>query len=509
MTRFRGEGLAVLSGLLLTLSFPKFGHGLVAFVALVPLFVALADAPGLRALRLGFLTGFVAGVGVLYWTSLVVVQYGGLSLPVGIGVMLLLAAAVALFPTLFAGVLVLWRSAFGAAALLAAPVAWVATEVLRAYTFFRFPWCLLGYSQADNLPLVQIAAVTGVYGVSLVVAAVNAALAFALVTGDVPARRRALLGTALGLVAVTAPGAWQLQRPFPVAGQVAVGLVQANIAQDEKWAPGKAFDNLERHLELTERAAAQGARLVVWPESSVPFLWDREPALRDTLSAVAARERLFLLFGNDDREEAQDGLDRIFVGAKLLAPDGRLGLRYHKMRLVPFGEYTPLEPLLTLGGRYTARLVQEVGRFTPGREAAVGEVDGHLVGGFICYEAIFPDLVRRFTASGAGLLANMTNDAWYGTTSAPYQHFAMARLRAVENGRYLVRAANTGISGVVDPRGRIVAASGLFEPAALVVEVPIAAGTTFYVRHGDVFAGACLLAAAALSLAAFPRTRRG
>jgi len=506
--RFRGEGLAVLSGLLLTLCFPKFGHGLVAFVALVPLLVALAEASGLRALRLGFLTGFVAGVGLLYWTSLVVVQYGGLTLPVGIVAMLLLAAAVALFPTLFAGAVALWRSAFGTAALLAAPVAWVATEVLRAYTFFRFPWCLLGYSQADNLPLVQIAAATGVYGVSLVVAAVSAALAFAVVTGDPLARRRALLGTALGLVAVTAVGAWQLQRPFAVTGQLAVGLVQADIRQDDKWAPGKALDNVRRHLELTRRAAAQGARLVVWPESSVPFLWDREPGLRATLSALVARDHLYLLFGNDDREATADARDRIFVGAKLLAPDGHIGLRYHKMRLVPFGEYTPLEPLVTLGGRYSARLVQEVGRFTPGQEAAVGEVDGHLIGGFICYEAIFPDLVRRFTAKGAGLLANMTNDAWYGTTSAPYQHFQMARLRAVENGRYLVRAANTGISGVVDLRGRIVAATGLFEPAALVVDVPIAAGTTFYVRYGDVFAGACLLAAAALSLAALPRARR-
>ena len=182
------------------------------------------------------------------------------------------------------------------------------------------------------------------------------------------------------------------------------------------------------------------------------------------------------------------------------------------MHLVPFGEYVPLQRLFTFGGRFAAKLVQEVSDFSPGREAVTGEVDGHRVGGYICYEAIFPGLVRRFAAGGAELLVNVTNDAWYGTTSAPYQHLAMAAFRAVENRRYMVRAANTGITAVVDPWGRVLAPTRLFDRTVLVREVPFVAGTTFYTRHGDVFARACAAIALALVAAtcsgSFTRPRR-
>jgi apolipoprotein N-acyltransferase len=192
----------------------------------------------------------------------------------------------------------------------------------------------------------------------------------------------------------------------------------------------------------------------------------------------------------------------------MLGRDGELALRYHKMRLVPFGEYVPLQPLLTLGGRFAARLVSRAGEFTPGAQYSVGQVDGHGVSAFICYEAIFPDLVRAFRARGAELLVNVTNDAWYGTTSAPYQHLAMAAFRAVENGVWLVRAANTGITAAVDPRGRVVERTALFERTLLVRDVPMLAGGTFYSRHGDVFGWSCLALALLLTLAS-PGRRRG
>jgi apolipoprotein N-acyltransferase len=217
---------------------------------------------------------------------------------------------------------------------------------------------------------------------------------------------------------------------------------------------------------------------------------------------------IYLLFGNDDREEGADERGRIWVGAKMLDPAGGLALRYHKIRLVPFGEYVPIQSVLTLGGRFSAKLVQEAGDFTPGQEYALGAVDGHPVAAFICYEAIFPDLVREFAAGGAQLLVNITNDGWYGRTSAPYQHFAMAKFRAVENERYLVRAANTGISAVVDPHGRVVAQTELFEKTVLVRDVPLLAGSTFYSRHGDLFAWACLGAAVALLAAGIGNRQR-
>jgi len=230
--------------------------------------------------------------------------------------------------------------------------------------------------------------------------------------------------------------------------------------------------------------------------------------MAERLRDEVRRRGIYLLFGNDDREAAPP--ERVFVGAKMLSPRGELVLRYHKIQLVPFGEYVPLQPLITLGGRVAAKVIEQVADFTPGTDPVVAEAEGHRIGAFICYEAVFPHLVRRFAAGGAELLVNITNDSWYGRTSAHYQHLAMTAFRAVENGRYVVRAANTGITAVVDARGRVIEATQLFEPTVLVRDVPLLSGTTFYARHGDVFAWSALGATAALtaSLLARERSRR-
>ena len=504
----RKELLAALSGGLLALSFPKFGHGAVAWVALAPLLVALAESRGgLDSFRLGYITGALSSVGIVYWTALVVVQYGGLSLPVGIGVMGLLCLALALFPSLFGWLVGTWRRALGPAALLLAPVAWVATEILRAHTLFNFSWCLLGYSQHANIPVIQIARYGAVYMVSFVVALVSAVLAYVVVETRPRPRRTAALVMAGVMAAVLAHGWWALSRPVTESGRVRVALVQASVLQEEKWDPQSAWTNLDRHLDLTRQAAAEGARLVVWPESAVPFLFDHSPEMSTELRGLVRQRGIYLVFGNDDREARDGRTERFWVGAKMLTPEGDLGLRYHKIRLVPFGEYVPVQSVLTLGGRINAKVQKQIADFTPGEEAVTAMVDGHRVGAFICYEAIFPDLVRQFAAGGAELLVNITNDAWYGRTSAPHQHMAMAAFRAVENGKYLVRAANTGVTAVVDPHGRVLQRTALFERTMLVADVAFVSGSTFYARHGDVFAWSCLGAAAAL--AAFARFPRG
>jgi apolipoprotein N-acyltransferase len=478
----------------------------VAWVALVPLLVALVGTSGWRSFRLGYVTGAVSALGTLYWTSFVVVQYGGLPLPAGVTIMIALCLAVALFPSVFAWGLARLVGTYGTAGLLGAPFLWVATELLRAHTFFDFPWCLLGYSQHRSLPVIQIASITAVYGVSFLVAASSALIAYALLAARRAHRGMALAGLVLLVAGAWGWGAWIMARPIPEAGRVTVGLVQGGIRQEDKWVPENAWDNVGRHLQLTEEGAARGARLVVWPESAVPFLFDTDPELARLLRETAERRGLFLFFGNDDLEPGPQGERRVFVGAKLLAPDGRLVYRYRKIHLVPFGEYVPLKPLFTFGGRFAAKLVQEVSDFSPGEEPATGEVDGHRIGGFICYEAIFPALVRGFAARGAELLVNVTNDAWYGTTSAPSQHLAMAAFRAVENRRYMVRAANTGITAVIDPWGRVIEPTRLFDRTVLVREVPFLAETSFYTRHGDVFARA--VAALALALVAATLRRR-
>jgi apolipoprotein N-acyltransferase len=478
----------------------------VAWVALAPLLMAIPGTTGWRAARLGYVAGAVSAVGLLYWTALVVVQYGDMPLPVGVLVMLALCLAFSVFHALFGWMVGRVVAAFGAIGLLGAPLAWVALEYARAHTFFEFPWCLLGYSQQGLPEMIQVASVTAVYGVSFLIVLVSSLLALVALLPPAAARRAAAAAIVAVLGGTWAYGRWAMAQPIPVTGHVTVGLVQGGIRQEDKWVPENAWQNVGRHLQLTEQAAAQGARLVVWPESAVPFLFEEDPALASMLRELVWRRGVYLFFGNDDRESVA-GKDRIYVGAKLLAPDGRLVSRYRKMRLVPFGEYVPLQPLFTFGGRFTAKLVQEVSDFTPGTEASTGIVDGHAIGGFICYEAIFPGLVRRFPAAGAELLVNITNDAWYGTTSAPYQHLAMAAFRAVENRRYLVRAANTGITAVVDPFGRVVSPTRLFDATVLVHDVPFTAGLTFYTRHGDVFARACAAAALALLAAAVRRPR--
>jgi apolipoprotein N-acyltransferase len=508
-TGWRGDALAALSGVLLALSFPKFGHWSLAWVALAPLLLAVQGAPSARAaFRRGYLAGAVSSMGLVYWTEAVVVQFGGLPLVVGLLVMTLLCLALALFPSLFAWAVWRWTRWLGGAALLLAPFAWVATEILRAHTLFRFSWCLLGYSQQPNTPFIQIARYGAVYLVSFVVAASSAVLAYLAVAKGPRARAGAASGLAVLVWAVGMHGSWILGQPVASSGRVRVGLVQASIRQDEKWDPARAWANIDRHVALTQRAAAQGARLVVWPESAVPYLYDSRPDVAAPLDQLAQAHGLHLLFGNDDRENLPDGRYRMFVGAKMVDPRGELVMRYHKIRLVPFGEYVPLQPILTMGGRYAAKLVDQVADFTPGSEHVLGRVDGHAVGATICYEAIFPDMVRGFAKNGAELLVNITNDAWYGRSSAPHQHLMMASFRAVENGKYLVRAANTGISAVVDPRGRILERTPLFEPAVLVRDVPFVPGTTFYARHGDVFAWTCFAVAVFLTATSTTKTQR-
>jgi apolipoprotein N-acyltransferase len=492
--------LALATGVLLFLSFPKFGTGLLAWIALAPLLLALEGASPLRGGLLAYAAGVSSSVGLLYWTSLVVVRFGGLSLPVGILVMVLLALAFSLFTLGFGLVVSLWVGRFGRGALLLSPLAWVTFELLRSHILFSFPWVLLGYSQTADVPAIQIASYTAVYGVSFALALTAALLAYALGPGRRGSAFLALLAVVFG---VHAYGAWTLGRPLPAGPAVTVGLVQGNVPEEEKWEPGRETRNFLRHEALTRTARERGARLVVWPESSLPFPFDSTPSIARELRALARELSIDLLFGNDD-EEPGASASRYFVGAKMLDPEGALALRYHKIHLVPFGEYVPMSGLLRRMG--VSKLVQQVADFSPGEAYTLGAVDGHPIGAFICYEGIFPDLVRRFSKGGAELLVNITNDAWYGRTSAPYQHFATLVFRAVESRRFLVRAANTGITAVIDPRGRVLERTQLFEEAVLVRSVSFVSGETFYAAHGDVFAWACAGATAALSLLALRRT---
>ena len=489
------------------MSFPKYGHPAIAWIALVPLLIALsgravpsvldgrnrADRPSgqppLRAFRLGLAAGLVYFIGTIYWTSTVVGTYGQLATPVAVFAMLLLAAYLALYPAVAALATSLLIARTGAVGLFFAPAAWVATEFLRGFLFGGFPWVPLGNSQVTVLPVAQLASLLGVYGLSALVVFVNAGIAYALLTTG-QRRIRAVAAVAVVLVAIAG---WGTRRIADGAHTregtpIRVGLVQGNIEQELKWRPDQARRIFTTYIAMTRDVVRRGAQYVIWPESSTPFTFESHPEGERAMRDLAREVKVPILFGSDQALTGAGGVvDRHYNAAFQLAPDGMTSAVYRKIHLVPFGEFVPMADVLT----FFPPLVQTLAGFapfTPGDSTIMLPVAGHRASTAICYEVVYPSLVREAVTGGSELLTTITNDAWYGHSSAPYQHFAMAAMRAIEHGRYMARAANTGISGVVDPYGRVVAQSAIFEQVGLVEEVRFLTGRTVYTAIGDVVA---------------------
>ena len=451
---------------------------------------------------LGLTAGAVYFAGTLYWLTDVMVTYGGLPWMLGLVLNAGLVAYLALFPALFAVVLVVLVRRMGRIAMLIAPAIWVATELGRTMLFGGFPWVLLGYSQARLLPVTQLASLFGVYGVSGLVALVNASLTYALIERG---RARVMpLAAAAGLtLAIVLWGSARLRdsRSLREGTPIRVGLIQGNVAQQQKWDPALADAILRNYIDLSRQAVSRGARFVIWPESSTPFRFEEDRAGAAAVRQFARDAGVTLLIGSDQIER-QPAL-QFFNSAFLVAPDGQTEAVYRKIHLVPFGEYIPMHRVLFFAGP----LVQSVVGFSPGAAPVMLPVAGHAASTAICYEVVYPALIRQFVLAGSELLTTITNDAWYGWSSAPYQHFEQAGLRAIEQGRYLARAANTGISGIVDPYGREVVASKMFEPAVLVDDVRFLTERTLYARIGDLFAYLCVAISVAAIVASRPRNR--
>ena len=469
-------------------------------MAVVPLLVALAGwrgRPGVfpgtslgRGFALGTCTGLVYFGGTVYWTGAVVQTFGGLSAAVA----LLCAFALAAYMTLYlaAAAALLGRSVAlaGARGLALAPALWVAGEFARGHVLGGFPWVPLGSSMATVLPVAQLASLVGVYGVSLYLVAHSALVTLAL-TGTPRTRVRAGAGAVAALLAVSIWGSLRIGDAALTreGSPAAVGLIQANIRQEEKWDPGMAGEIERRYDRLTRQAAAAGAAVVLWPESATPYYFNEHPVRAEAVRSLVRDIGTPLLFGTDEIE--RDATDRAYNSAFMLAPDGSVAAVYRKMQLVPFGEFVPLRSLLF----FVSPLVEGVSDFSAGDRVTMLPMVGHMASTAICYEIVYPHLAREAVRQGAELLTTITNDAWYGDSSAPYQHFALASLRAVEQGRYLARAANTGISGVVDPYGRVIGATRVFEEAVVVAEIRFLQGRTLYATIGDLAAQLALVVA--------------
>jgi apolipoprotein N-acyltransferase len=512
LSRAERVGLAVGSGLLSALAFPPWDLGSIAFVGLTPLFLSLEGTTPWQAAWLGYAGGLTFYLATIWWVINTMTTYGQMPLALSLVALLLLSGVLAGYTAAFGGLLVAGRRRLGFSRgiepLLAA-VLWVALEFLRAHLFSGFPWALFGTSQYRQPTVRLLAAALGVYGISALLVLVNGSVACVLgVCLKRPERgarwRATLLPVSLAALAVLATvGYARLLWRDPTGGApIRVGLVQGNIDQSLKWDRSYQAATLDVYERLTRRVAAEKPALIVWPETAVPFFLRRQPELSARVYRLTAETGIPLLTGSPDAGE--DG--RLYNSAFLLGGDGRIRGRYDKRHLVPFGEYVPLHQLFF----FLDKLVVGIGDFGRGRRASVFSLDGTRFGVMICYEVIFPGEVRDFVRGGADFLVNITNDAWFGRSGAPYQHLAMAAMRAVENGTYLVRAANTGVSAVIAPTGAITAETGIFTEAALVGTIHAREGETPYTRYGDVLAwiSAVFLGAYVLALARVRWTER-
>jgi apolipoprotein N-acyltransferase len=507
---------AIGSGLLLTAAFPKVAMDGLAWVALVPLLWVLNDVRPGEAFRRGFIFGIAHFLSLLYWLVPTMVIYGHLPAYLGIAILFLFAAILSILfvAPLTCGFVLAGRTP--GRALLFFPVFWVAADYLRSFLFTGFPWELVGYSQYRRLHLIQILDIFGVYGLSGLIAFTNAALLMGCLAvagkpwcGKPVRGRFAFSGIAAALALIGLTGAYgelrmaQIDRMTAQAPRSRVAVVQGNIEQSQKWAPAFQKATIEKYLRLSWSIRPDRPDLIVWPESAAPFYFLAEaPPTGMVMQGIAETGSHFLI-GAPAFEVGGEKVD-YYNSAYLVDPRTRVLGRYDKAHLVPYGEYTPFKEFLPFLGK----IVEHVGDFKAGEKGKTLEWMGRRLGIQICYEIIFPELSRAQVRNGAALLVTITNDAWYGKTAGPYQHFSLAVLRAVENRRALARAANTGISGFVDPAGRLLDLTPLMEEAAVVRELPLLDIRTLYTRWGDVFAAACLVIAAAVVIWSQTERRR-
>lgn len=483
---------AIVSGLLLTFAFPKVDQGWLAWFALVPFLLVLRKATWRSGFVIGFTCGMVHYLTLVYWTVHTMHMYGHLPWFQSIVIMMLLAAYLSLYPALF-GMALPRLCTRPIQLVVVAPITWVALEYMRTWLFTGFPWALLGYTQYDHLWIIQIADITGVYGISTLVMMVNATLAIiALHWLETPwqahpiASRSVVLGslaTATLILFTLAYGSHRVSQTDAYAEKVEkakVSVIQGNIDQAVKWDPKFQLLTTVTYRKLSLQAVANDPDLVIWPETATPFYFLHDKNLSNVVIDTVRKAGTYFLIGSPSFTNLP-GAYQFHNSAYMLNPDGKSSGRYDKVHLVPFGEYVPLKRWLP----FINKLVAQVGDFKPGNAGSTLAWKDHRVGVQICYEVIFPSIARDVVNGGANLLVNITNDAWFGKTSAPYQHYAMAVLRAVENRRWLARAANTGISGFIDPCGRMVEATPLYEETAVTAQVALLDQKSYYTRWGD------------------------
>lgn len=487
--RWRTPLAGILSGLLFALAFPPLEWVLLLPLALVPWLIALRSEKSRgRALWSGVLLGVAHWCASIPWIFYVVTHYGGQSGLMGVVCLVILSLILAEWPALVAWGTVAAAPAGSAWRLAVFPILWMSAEHIRSETVYGgFPWNLTGQALYHHPVWIQTASIWGVYGVGGLAITLSCLLAAGI------SRRgmRPLAAAAVLVLAVGTFGAMRLASPQPVRPELSVALLQPNLTEEMRATPEGAARTYREVLGQAREAAAEQPALIVIPESALPVYWNQSPTLRQDLANIA-RGGAAILF--NDVEDEPGG--RYYNVARLLARGQLVAPPYRKVHLVPFGEYVPLPKVFF----FVRQISTEIGAFEAAEEPAVLRDGALAIGTAICYEAIYPSLARTETAAGANLLVTISNDSWYGRAGAQEQHFAGAVLRSAENGRYLIRAAITGISGIVDGRGRVLAETRPNERTLLRGAVRLEMGRTAWNRWGfriatanDTLAGAVLL----------------
>ena len=471
---------ASVSGIALALCFPASGLDLLALVALAPLIAAVLRARGRwEALLLGVLALAIAWLINLPWVLPVMVKYGGLPKSVGVALYVLMSVFLSGYGGVFALAVFRFRRAHPVAIWFLVPAAWAAIELLRTYLFTGFPWNLLATALIDTPPLVVLARVIGPYGVGFLAMIPATLIAWMAATPGKPKMKTTALATLAALMlAWLGAGTLMLRSIDAAEGEpFSAAMIQPNITQEMRWSESSTLQIYERMMRMSVSAAENGARVIIWPESTVPLTFLSHEFYREGVAEISSRWDADVILGSvaEDSQASQK-----LWNAAYLVSGGEVQGRYDKIRLVPFGEYVPLRTMLF----FAEKLVRAVGDFQ------FGTNDRPLAGRFsygpaICYEVVFPQITADQVRNGAEVLVTITNDAWFDRTAAPRQHLDMARLRAVETDRWLLRAATTGISAMIDPAGRIVEMLPLGESGVIVGKATARHSTTPYVRFGD------------------------
>jgi apolipoprotein N-acyltransferase len=515
----KDAGLAVFSGLMLTASFSPFDLNWIAWISLIPLVIIIEEKSSLDAFKFGLIAGLSHYLTLIYWIVVVLSHYGNINFVLSLATLFLLSLYLALYIAFFALILVGFKkdrlSCFWGAGI------WVALEYARAHIMTGFPWCLLGYSQYSRLPLIQISDIVGVYGISFIIVLVNLVLCnilFTLLetkprhlwqgersntsepnfkphlnfpTGFISnPKKRKPIGIEITLTCflvgfILVYGYHNLKEKADSnskgKGLKAV-IVQGNIDQSLKWNRDFQEKTLAIYSTLSGKSVGFKPQIIIWPETAVPFFFQDGSYLSKEVFRVAKITNSNILFGSPAYVKDKDTI--LYYNRAYIISENRAFDYYDKVHLVPFGEYVPLKKYMP----FVHRLVPAAGDFSAGENVKTINAPDYKIGVLICFEAIFPSISRELAAKGAKVLVNITNDAWFGHTSAPYQHMSMAVFRCVENGLPMARAANTGISAFILADGRIVHKSALFVRETLQQEIKLGQNKTFYSQFGDFFA---------------------